>query len=689
MSETPSTDNTQPPGSQPSPADAASVSADVSAAPPPMVPRPNPSVPAPPRPSRNPPGSLPPRSSSTPPSRLSARGTVPPPLSQSSFDMPPSTIDGMPPATEDRASAGPLRRRSRRVVKTDDDASAEQQFSETPPPVAQVAPALDSFSSQTPPPFTVARTPPPPPLETPVVAAPVEIAPEPPPLPLMDPSEMMEVIQPMRILAIGDDLPPVSIQQPVEPIATVEITDSGDGAVPPLPKARIVDEIPEEGWTPAPPRVAEISAGLASETAQTQTAQFLAKEPSQLSPVSAREATPLPVAIREAAPPSIPPRDATPPPVSAVPKEAPAPTEKSKFGPAEDFAEVNAEFDVEPNSRQDAAHSDEIESLEEIEVEAPAAVEPEPPPPAIAVQQTPTPPGVGPKKPPPPLPPKAPPPVKAAPPPPPVSPQAQAAAAQKPATLPEPSRRRVRPWWEDLFDDDFIRTMDRAESKVIHREVDFIEQCLGLEKGASILDLACGTGRHAVELSSRGYAVVGYDLSLNMLALAADEAQSRSQKLNFLQGDMREMTFDQVFDGVYSWSTSFGYFDDEKNFDVLQRMQRALRTGGILVLDIINRDYVAPRQPSMVWFEGDGCVCMDEMQVDFFSSRLKVKRTAMFDDGRSREIDYSMRLYNLHEIGKMMHDADFKVLEVTGHPAHPGVFFGSESPRLIIVAERK
>jgi ubiquinone/menaquinone biosynthesis C-methylase UbiE len=231
--------------------------------------------------------------------------------------------------------------------------------------------------------------------------------------------------------------------------------------------------------------------------------------------------------------------------------------------------------------------------------------------------------------------------------------------------------------------------MDRPENKAIHREVNFIEQCLGLEKGASILDLACGTGRHAVELSSRGYAVVGYDLSLNMLALAADEAQGRGQKMNFLQGDMREMNFDQMFDGVYSWSTSFGYFDDEKNFDVLVRMQRALRTGGILVLDIINRDYIAPRQPSMVWFEGDGCVCMDEMQVDFFSSRLKVKRTAMFDDGRSREIDYSMRLYNLHEIGKMMHDADFKVLEVTGHQAHPGVFFGSESPRLIIVAERK
>jgi ubiquinone/menaquinone biosynthesis C-methylase UbiE len=587
--------------------------------------------------------------------------------------MPPSTIDGMPPATEDRPSTGPLRRRSRRVVKTEDDASTDQQLSETPPPVGQFAPVLDGFSSQTPPPlFAVSKSPPPPPFEIAVAAPPVEFAPEPPPLPLMDPSEMMEVIQPMRILAIGDDFPPVSVQQPIEPIAPIAVFQADAPAMAFNAQAKIVDEIPEDGWTPPPPKVVEISAALASETAQANNAQVVARE-------------------------AQPPREATPHPLTA--KDAPAPglqstqnegviwtSEEPRYSTPEDIAEVHADIEIEPTSKEGAnlrsselGTADEIEPLEEFEVEAP---------PSAPAQPTPTPSAAaGPKKPPPPLPPKAPPPIKAAPPPPPVAAPAQ--SAQKPAALPEPSRRRQRPWWEDVFDDDFIRTMDRPESRVIHREVNFIEQCLGLEKGASILDLACGTGRHAVELSSRGYAVVGYDLSLNMLALAADEAQDRNQKLNFLQGDMREMAFDQVFDGVYSWSTSFGYFDDEKNFDVLVRMQRALRTGGILVLDIINRDYIAPRQPSMVWFEGDGCVCMDEMQVDFFSSRLKVKRTAMFDDGRSREIDYSMRLYNLHEIGKMMHDADFKVLEVTGHPAHPGVFFGSESPRLIIVAERK
>jgi SAM-dependent methyltransferase len=269
---------------------------------------------------------------------------------------------------------------------------------------------------------------------------------------------------------------------------------------------------------------------------------------------------------------------------------------------------------------------------------------------------------------------------------------ADAPAAQAPAaastTAPPEGRKRARAWWEDLFGDDYARTMDRLEAKHVRKDADFIEESLALEKGAVILDLACGAGQHAVELASRGYSVVGYDLSLSMLARAADEAQERGQKLNFLQGDMREMAFEETFDGIYCWGTSFGYFDEDKNVDVLARAHRALRQGGMLLLDVANRDYVAPRLPSLVWFEGEGCVCMDETYFDYFTSRLRVKRTAMFDDGKSREIDYSIRLYALHELGSMLHDAGYKVVEVTGHHAHPGVFFGTESPRILIVAEK-
>jgi len=254
--------------------------------------------------------------------------------------------------------------------------------------------------------------------------------------------------------------------------------------------------------------------------------------------------------------------------------------------------------------------------------------------------------------------------------------------------------RKGKPWWDDLFSEEYIRTHDQLDEKIVRREVDFIEESLGMEKHAVVLDLACGMGEHAIELCGRGYSVVGFDNSPGMLSHAEQKLKQRlkqspnAQAPSFVQGDMRELNYEQAFDGVYCWHTSFGYFDEEKNLAVLQQIHRALRQGGMFLLEVINRDYVSPRSPSLVWFEGQQCVCMDDMYVDFFTSRLRVKRTAMFEGGLSRELDYSIRLYTLHELGKLLHDVGFKVVEVTGHPAHPGVFFGTESPRLIVLAER-
>jgi SAM-dependent methyltransferase len=250
-------------------------------------------------------------------------------------------------------------------------------------------------------------------------------------------------------------------------------------------------------------------------------------------------------------------------------------------------------------------------------------------------------------------------------------------------------RRKGRFWWEELFNDDYLRAAERMTDQQLVREVDFIEQSLAIERGGAMLDLACGTGRHAVELARRGYQVVGFDLSLAMLARASDEAQERRTKLNFVQGDMREMTFAEQFDGVYCWNTSFGYFEEEKNALVVDRIRSALKGGGLFLLDVVNRDFLVQQSPSLVWFEGDGCVCMDEMVVDFITSRMRIKRTMMLDDGRSREIEYSMRIYSLHELGKMLHDHGFKVCEVSGRTATPGVFLGHESPRTIILAEKR
>jgi SAM-dependent methyltransferase len=251
-----------------------------------------------------------------------------------------------------------------------------------------------------------------------------------------------------------------------------------------------------------------------------------------------------------------------------------------------------------------------------------------------------------------------------------------------------PRSKQRRAWWEDLFGEDFQRATSRLKEEQVKREVNFIEESLGVAAGGVVLDLGCGAGYHAVELARRGYGVVGYDLSLFQLALAAEVAQESGQKLNLLQGDMREMAFEEMFDGVFSWNTSFGYFEEEKNFAVAQRVFRALRPGGMFLLDVVNRDFAIQQSPSQTWFEGDACVCMDDMSVDFITSRLKVKRSLILDDGRTRESVYSIRLYSLHELGKLLHDVGFRVTEASGHPATPGVFFGAYSPRIIILAQR-
>jgi len=251
-----------------------------------------------------------------------------------------------------------------------------------------------------------------------------------------------------------------------------------------------------------------------------------------------------------------------------------------------------------------------------------------------------------------------------------------------------PKVRLRRPWWEELFSEDFARASTKLTDTQIRREVSFIEESLGVARGGTLLDLGCGSGQHAVELASRGYAVVGYDLSLHQLSLAADVAQERNQKLNLMQGDLREMSFVDVFDGIVCWNSTFGYFEEEKNVEVARRIFQALKPGGTFLIDVLNRDFATVDQPSSAWFDGDSCVCMDEMSVDFITSRLRVKRSLILDDGRTRECQYSIRLYSLHELGKLLHDVGFRVAEASGHPTTPGVFLGQYSPRIIIVAQR-
>ena len=252
------------------------------------------------------------------------------------------------------------------------------------------------------------------------------------------------------------------------------------------------------------------------------------------------------------------------------------------------------------------------------------------------------------------------------------------------------SRGQKREWWATIFDDEYLMLLPERSQYEQQKQIDFIQRYLGLPPGALLLDLACGNGRNSIGMAQRNYRIVGVDLSLSMLARAGDAAQEAGQKINFIHGDMRDLGFDKTFDGVFSLDTSFGYFDEPTNVKVLQGIYRALKPGGTFLLELANRDFVIRQQPNMVWFQMDNMVCMEETDFNYINNRLYISRQLIIGDNEKQsKHEFSLRLYSLHEIGQLLHQAGFAVVKVSGHRATPGAFFGPESSKLIIIAERR
>ena len=100
-------------------------------------------------------------------------------------------------------------------------------------------------------------------------------------------------------------------------------------------------------------------------------------------------------------------------------------------------------------------------------------------------------------------------------------------------------------------------------SEKTRAEVDFLVKTLCLKKGVKILDLACGHGRHTVELARRGFSMTGQDLNAFFLHEAKKAARRAEAKVRWVKSDIRQIPFQNEFDAVFNLFTAFGYFDSD------------------------------------------------------------------------------------------------------------------------------
>jgi SAM-dependent methyltransferase len=218
-------------------------------------------------------------------------------------------------------------------------------------------------------------------------------------------------------------------------------------------------------------------------------------------------------------------------------------------------------------------------------------------------------------------------------------------------------------------------------------QVDGLERMLGLAPETRILDVCCGYGRHALELARRGYRhVVGVDFSRPLLARARRTARAEGLRVTFRLADVRRLPYRGSFDVALNLFTSFGYVTDEAaDLAALRAMARALRPGGRLLMDLLNREWLVRHfQPHYRDETALGTVD-NNLTFDLETGRLRNVRRFR-KNGRARALTVEFRVYALAELVRLLAAAGLRHEETYGNfERFP---YGMDSFRMIVVATK-
>jgi SAM-dependent methyltransferase len=231
----------------------------------------------------------------------------------------------------------------------------------------------------------------------------------------------------------------------------------------------------------------------------------------------------------------------------------------------------------------------------------------------------------------------------------------------------------IKRFFEDLW-------LPRRESR--QAEAKFIRQVLRLRKGQQVLDAPCGDGEVALHLARLGIHVTGVDITPKFIARARRKFRKEALPGEFRVMDLREVDYESQFDAAYNWYGSFGYFSDAENLDVLRRFARALRPGGRLLIEQLNREY------ALRHFRHQHQVRDVRMTSKWHPKPQRVVTVYTRLGGGKRETcRSSMRLYTPGEFTRLFARCGLEVIKIYG--GWEGAAYRRGARRLVIIGRKK
>ena len=234
-------------------------------------------------------------------------------------------------------------------------------------------------------------------------------------------------------------------------------------------------------------------------------------------------------------------------------------------------------------------------------------------------------------------------------------------------------------WFSTWFDTPYYHILYKNRNdKEAQGFMDNITEYLNMPENGTILDLACGKGRHSFYLNKLGYQVTGVDLSENSIAIAN---QSSNDTLQFKTHDMRE-PMNETYDAVFNLFTSFGYFDThEDNIKTLRAIKASINEFGFGVIDFFNADFIIENLVAEETKEIDGITFNIKR---FVENKKIIKEIRFSDNGETYFFKEKVAAFTLADFEVMMEEAGIYLLEIFGD-YKLRKYYKSESERLIMI----